>query len=56
MCLRLKPFEFCYLGFYGFSEEDKKQMEELTSENGESLVLLLDAFFSFFFSKPIRTA
>ncbi|CAE1269369.1 ECT2 [Acanthosepion pharaonis] len=34
MCLRLKPFEFCYLGFYGFNEDDKKQMEELTSENG----------------------
>ncbi|GAB1606611.1 protein ECT2-like isoform X1 [Argonauta hians] len=38
MSFRLKPFEFCYLSFYGFKDEDQKQMEILTSENGGTYV------------------
>ncbi|XP_036357834.1 protein ECT2-like [Octopus sinensis] len=38
MSFRLKPFEFCYLSFYGFKDEDQKQMEKLTSENGGTYV------------------
>ena len=31
---RMPPFYKCCLCFYGFSDEEKKHMEELTIENG----------------------
>ncbi|XP_064615176.1 protein ECT2-like [Liolophura sinensis] len=34
---RMKPFYKCFLSFHGFSEEEKKHVEEMTLENGGTL-------------------
>ena len=37
----MMPFHGCYLSFHGFSDEEKKHMEESTEQQGMFLVILL---------------
>lgn len=37
----MMPFHGCYLSFHGFSDEEKKHMEESTEQQGMFLVMLL---------------
>ena len=32
----MMPFHGCYLSFHGFSEEEKKHMEESTEQQGKN--------------------
>lgn len=38
---KMMPFHGCYLSFHGFSDEEKKHMEESTEQQGMLLVMLL---------------
>ena len=36
----MMPFHGCYLSFHGFSDEEKKHMEESTEQQGMFLLIL----------------